>query len=512
MKTAILRMVAAGALMLGGLARADVKPASVFGDHAVLQREKPIAVWGLADAGEKVTVQLGEVERSTTADEQGRWRVDLPAMKAGGPVQMKIDGKNSVRFNDLLIGDVWVCSGQSNMEFTVKGASNAKEAIAAADQPKIRLLTVPRKASFGQPQDSQPGQWQVCTAETVRGFSAVGYFFGRNLHQKLDVPIGLIASSWGGTPAESWTSAPALNAEPMFAQLVSNFEKKMAEYPAAKANHDQAMAAWETENRDKPKNQQSKKPAAPAGPDSPYAPAGLFNGMIQPLVPYSIKGAIWYQGESNAGRAAAYRTLLPVLIRDWRTAFGQGDFPFLVVQLANYMEAAKQPVENSGWAELREAQLLTARNVPNVGLAVIVDVGEAKDIHPKNKQAVGDRLALAARKIAYGEDVLHSGPILRKMQIDGSTVTLQFDQAKGLKIADPNETGKPLPFAVAGEDKQWHAATARIEGDNVVLESDAVQRPVAVRYAWSNNPDSALLYNEADLPASPFRTDEPSAQ
>ncbi len=509
MKPSFIPTVLAGVLVsVSAVTWADVKPATVFTDHAVLQRGMAIPVWGVADAGEKVTVKIGASQAQATTDADGKWRVDLPAMEAGGPLEMTIAGNNTITLQDILVGDVWLCSGQSNMEFSVGRSINAADEIAAADHPQIRLLNVPRRATFGQVQSDQAGKWEVCSPATVKNFSAVGYFFGRDLNKALDVPIGLIGSSWGGTPAESWTSAKALNGNELFANRVPDYDKNLANYPAAKAKYDEALKTWQEENKDKPKNEQSKKPAAPQGPDNAWAPSALYNGMIHPLVPYGLKGAIWYQGESNAGKADAYRTLLPLMIGNWREVFGQGDFTFLVVQLANFMDPSEQPMQPGAWPELREAQLLTGQNTPNVGMAVIIDIGEAKDIHPKNKQDVGKRLAMAAEKIAYGRDVVFTGPTFKEMKVADGKAVLTFDSAEGMTAKDPNNTGRPLPFAVAGEDQQFHPATATIEGNQITMSSDAVANPVAVRYAWSNNPNSALLYNAAGLPASPFRTDD----
>ncbi len=505
-----LRLMFIGLLFLAATAvQAEVKPASVFTDHAVLQRGKPIPIWGTADPGEWVTVRLaGNEAAPVAADPQGNWRAILPAMEAGGPHELTVIAGNTVTISDVLIGDVWICSGQSNMEWPLRATRNGEEEVKAANYPQIRLLLVPNVANAEAPQTQLEARWQVCTPDTARGFSAVGYFFGRHLHHELEVPIGLIDSAWGGTQAEAWTPRSTLDASEVTRPFVQRYEKALAVHDEAMKKYQEALKAWEEQNKDKPRNQRSNRPRAPMGPTNPHAPAALYNGMIHPLVPYAITGAIWYQGESNVDRAEAYYTVLPRLIQGWREAFGQGDFPFLIVQLANYTEPATQPVQAGGWPEVRDAQLYTARTVPNTGLAVTIDIGEAKDIHPRNKQDVGRRLALLAEKIAYGREVVCTGPTLKDIQINGNEVTLTFDAAKGLEARDPNQTGKPLPFALAGEDKQFHAATARIEGNRVILTSDAVANPVAVRYAWSNNPDSALLYNSADLPASPFRTDD----
>ncbi|HUS81099.1 MAG TPA: sialate O-acetylesterase, partial [Armatimonadota bacterium] len=352
-----------------------------------------------------------------------------------------------------------------------------------------------------------------CSPATVGGFSAAAYFFGRKLHQEVGVPIGLINTSWGATPAEAWTSLEKLQSNPLFQPILDAWEQRIADYPEAlRKYNEETVPAWEkkVEEAKAAGQEPPRKPNAPDGPDSARRPANLFNSMINPIVGLAIKGAIWYQGESNAGGGYLYRTLLPAMIEDWRGRWGQGDFPFLIVQLANFTRIVEQPAE-APWADVRESQLLTALNVPNCGLAVTIDVGEALDIHPRNKQAVGDRLALWALGTTYGEDIVYSGPIYTSMEVEGTKIRLHFDHVGGglttMATENAPDPGKLVGFQIAGEDRQWVWADASIDGDTVLVGSDAVPAPVAVRYAWAANP-ICNLFNAEGLPASPFRTDD----
>jgi sialate O-acetylesterase len=392
------------------------------------------------------------------------------------------------------------------MQWIVSSLPSAKDEIAAANFPKIRLFTVTR--AVGEPKPYELGKgWAECSPTTVGSFSAVGYFFGRELHKSLDgVAIGLVASSWGGTPCESWTSQAALEANPEFKSILDRYAGQLKEYPEKKKEYDAALAKYEeavkkaTTDGTKP----PAKPMAPVGPDSPYRPSGLWSAMIQPLTPMAIRGVIWYQGEANASRGQQYRTLFPAMITDWRKQWGLGDFPFLFVQLANFRERAAQPGE-SGWAELRDAQLSTLR-VPATAMAVAIDIGEAGNIHPANKQDVGKRLCLGALKVAYGRDLVYSGPIYQSMKVEGNKVRLTFAHTgKGLEA----KGGELKGFAIAGADKKFVWAKAAIDGQTVVVSADEVAAPVAVRYGWADNPE-CTLYNADGLPASPFRTDGPT--
>jgi|LSQX01.2.fsa_nt_gb sialate O-acetylesterase len=485
---------------------AAVSTPSIFGDHMVLQQKKTLPVWGKADPGEQVTVTLGTNSRKTQACAEGNWRVDLPKMKAGGPYELKIQGAgNSLLFSDVLIGEVWLGSGQSNMQWAVKDSNNAEREIANAHYPKIRLFYVKRTVATS-PQEDCEGEWKLCSPETLPEFSAVLYYFGRELHQQLDdMPMGLIHTSWGGTPAESWTSRPMLESDPALVGLVNKWDKLLAEYPEAKAAYDEALAAWEVEAEQAKAEEKEapKKPKAPAGPEDPWLASGLYNAMIAPLVPYAIQGAIWYQGESNANRAYQYRTLFPAMITDWRNSWGQGDFPFHFVQLANFTDINEEPVE-SDWAELREAQTMTLA-LRKTGMATIIDIGEAKDIHPRNKQDVGKRLALNALAKDYGKRVPFSGPMYKSMRVRKNEITINFTHTYGGISARDGE--KLTGFAIAGADKKFVWADAVIKGKTVVVSSPEVDEPVAVRYAWSHNPVCNLINSEA-LPASPFRTDD----
>lgn len=473
-------------------AQADVRLSSVFSDHMVLQRGMKVPVWGWANEGETVTVEFrGQKTVATTVN--GKWMVRLPSLKAGGPDTMKVTGKNSVVIRDVLVGEVWVCSGQSNMEFPLSASFESKTAIDTAANPNIRLFTVPKlKAEF--PVSNVAAQWQECNPDTVKGFSAVGYFFGRDLQKALNVPVGLIHTSWGGSPAEVWMSQDVLVSNPAYQRDI------LDAYPEQLKWYQNELAKWEKETADLAK--EGKQPAR-GRPWPTWKPTELYNGMIAPLLPYAIKGAIWYQGESNAGRAWQYRTLFADMIRNWRRDWNQGDFTFLAVQLAPFMKVQPEPQE-SAWAELREAQLLTTQALPKYGMAVITDVGDPVDIHPTKKEPVGGRLALAARGIAYGEKIEYSGPVYKNMKIDGNTIVLSFDHAKsGLEARGGELTG----FAIAGSDHKFVWAKAEIKGNKVVVSSPSVAQPVAVRYGWADCP-VVNLWNKDGLPATPFRTDD----
>lgn len=491
-------------------ASAEVKPHALFSDNMVLQQGVPINVWGTARAGERITVKVATQEVSAVADSAGRWSVKLEAMKAGGPLSMTIAGENSITLKNVMAGEVWIASGQSNMQWPVRAATNAEQEIAAADHPNLRLFTVPRVVA-SKPQDEITGKWEVCTPQTVGDFSAVAYFFGRDLQKALDVPVGMIHTSWGGTPAEAWTSMAVLEGDPAFKSILDSWTARFKDYRSVVDKHvktySNTVREW-LESADAA--EAAGKPIGPPKVDfpadprlSPHRPAGLYNAMIHPLLPYAIKGAIWYQGESNAGRAFEYRKLFPAMIRNWREDWKLGDFPFLFVQLAPYQRTPDTPPEGT-WPELREAQLLTMLNVPNTAMVVITDVGEEKDIHPKTKQPVGARLALAAGALGYGEKIEYSGPIYKAMKRDGNTIVLSFDHVGGGLVAK----GGPLKgFTIAGADGKFVDARAEIVGDTVVVSSPRVAEPVAVRYGWTNCP-VVNLWNKADLPASPFRTDD----
>ena len=479
-------------------ARAEVKPNSLFSDGAVLQQGVAVPVWGTAKDGEKVTVKFQQQTVTATAKD-GRWLVRLKPLKAGGPFTLSVAGENnSVVISNVLVGEVWLCSGQSNMGFQLSRAANAAEAIAAARDPQLHLFTVPRGA-MDTPSTDAPARWEESSPETAPTFSAVAWFFGRDLRQALHVPVGVINSSVGGTPAEAWTSRAALEADPELKQILERYADNVKNYDpeAAAAKHKQALEQHKAAAA-KAKAAGEKAPAAPRAPADPRhgtgRPGCLYNGMIAPLQPYAIAGAIWYQGEANSGRATEYRTLFPAMIRNWRKAWGQGEFPFLFVQIAPHERMSP---------EIREAQLLSWQKVPRTGMVVITDIGSETDIHPTQKEPVGARLVLAARAIAYGEKITYSGPVYASMKVEGQRAVLSFTHIGSGLLA---KGGDLKGFTIAGADGHFTSATATIEGDKVIVSNPAVAKPVAVRYGWANTPD-VNLFNKEGLPATPFRTD-----
>ncbi|MHB0999456.1 MAG: sialate O-acetylesterase [Armatimonadota bacterium] len=474
MFSALLVTVAA---VIAAPVSASVKPNPLFSTNAVLQRNIPVPVWGDACDGEKVTVKFNGQKASTTA-KGGRWMVKLAPMPAGGPYTMTISGDNSIEIANVMVGEVWICSGQSNMQMQLFLTDNAESAVQTADDPMMRLFTVPvstapkpqrdfaSKASVFHDYDMYMlmhgktkeivSEWEIASPESAKEFSAVGYYFARELRKHLNVPVGIINASLGATTTESWTN------------------------PEAFADKSLRLVDWPEPNK----------------------PGQLYNGMISPLVPYAIRGAIWYQGESNTGTSYDYRKTFPAMINSWRKVWGQGDFPFLFTQIAPWQKIDPEPAE-SAWAELREAQLLSSKSVPNTAMAVITDSGDQIEIHPKKKEPVGVRLALAARALAYGEKVVYSGPTYRSMTIKGDRIVLEFDNiGSGLMAKGGDLTG----FAIAGDDRKFVWAHASIQGGRVVVSSPQVDHPVAVRYGWANYP-VVNLYNKESLPASPFRTD-----
>lgn len=610
-----------------------VKVAKIFSDNMVLQRGVNAPVWGTATPGEKIVAEINGLISSTITSSEGKWMVHLPEFSAGGPYILTIKGDNEVKFNDIMFGDVWVASGQSNMEWRLENSNNAEEELKGANLPDIRLFYVPKRVGKTPKDDLEGGRWDKCTPELAKSFSAVAYFFGRELYNDLNVPIGLINCNWGGTPAEAWASAEILKTLPEYKDRIIDLENgpnweddipannergiekneliktslKGLELGVHKVNYNSndwpAVIApnWEEELDgivwmrkviEIPKEYKGKElrfdlgridnlatvyfnevelgttsspyfteytvPAklakagknviavrllhrwavpnflgpeermklyAPSGavledlagpwkykvglePAFPeikgysHYPASLYNGMLHAIVPFGIKGVIWYQGESNAGRAYEYRALFQAMIEDWRVRWGMDYFPFLFVQLANFMDIPEQPQEDA-WAELREAQFMALR-LPNTGMAVTIDIGEMFDIHPRNKQDVGHRLALAAKKIAYKQDIVYSGPLYKSMEINGQDIEIAFDHiGKGLQVKGEKLTG----FQIAGKDKKFYWAKAQIVGGEVFVSSDKVKSPVAVRYGWAINPE-CNLFNKNGLPASPFRTDD----
>jgi sialate O-acetylesterase len=525
---------------------AEVRMPAIFGDHMVLQEQAKLPVWGWAAPGEKITVTFKDQKQSTVAAADGHWRVDLkPVAVASDAGTLTVAGSdNTLVFTDVLVGDVWITSGQSNMEFGLQTDSRGQQAIAKAKDSQLRFFFVPWATAL-QPQTNigrivppSPlnGQWLVCSPETMgsnwawHGFSAVGYYFAQAIRQATGHPLGMIATYKGGTPAQAWTSISGLEKDAALGhyitahqEIVDNLAVAKAAYPKRYADYQSALKAWNV-SAEKAKAAgetvaPQSTPKAPVQPDGGTgAPGNLFNGMVSPLIPFAIKGVIWYQGEGNGDNmqlATEYVTLFPALIRDWREQWGQGDFPFLFVQLPNINRVARVPSEGR-WPWVREAQLKTL-SLPNTGMAVTIDIGEAENLHPPDKFYVGQRLALAARHIACGEDLIYSGPIFEAMTIEGNKIRLKFkDVAAGLKIGTPppKADGKTIPasaelsgFGIAGADQKFVWAKAAIEGDSVVVYSDKIQQPLAVRYDWGQNP-SGNLYNAAGLPASPFRTDD----
>ena len=485
-------------------ARAEVKLPGLFTDNMVLQEGMRVPVWGWADDGEEVTVSFRGKKVSATAKD-GKWMLKLPGNKAGGPDTLTVEGKNKIERKNVLVGEVWICSGQSNMEWPLNRAFESEKEIAISTNPNLRLFAVPKLKANEPVTDVKADsaiQWEECNPATVQGFSAVAYYFGRDLQKARGVPVGLIHTSWGGSPAEVWIREAVLAANPEYQRdILDTYSDNSKRYQAQ-------LAKWEEEAEELKK---AGKEPPPGRPRPPWKPAELYNGMIAPLIPYAIKGAIWYQGESNADRAWQYRTLFPDLIRNWRRDWGQGDFAFLAVQLAPYDKNKKRPVEeitaapgDSDWAELREAQLHAAKVLPNAGLAVITDVGDKDDIHPTKKEPVGGRLALLARGIAYGEKIDYSGPIYRSAQPKADKIILSFDHVGGGLEA---RGGRLRGFAVCGADRKFVWANAEIDHDKVVVGSPQVEKPVAVRYGWADYP-FVNLFNREGLPASPFRTDD----
>ncbi len=486
-------------VVIGASSMASVRLPAILGDNMVLQQKTDAPVWGWADPQETVKVKgsWAEAEVTTQADSDGKWLIKLPTPAAGGPFTVTIAGSNTINLQNVLVGVVWVCSGQSNMQWTVRNSNNSEAEIAAANYPQIRLFSVARTVAE-TPQSDCKGSWQPCTPETIPDFSAVAYYFGRDLNKQLDIPVGLIHTSWGGTPAESWTRKEILAADEDLVPILKRFDAALVQYPAAMEEYKtktleewkQKAEAAKAEGKEAP-----RRPNPPTGPDNPWRPAGLYNAMIAPLIPFAIEGAIWYQGESNAGRAWQYQKLFPAMINNWRADWGRGDFPFYFVQIAPY--TGQNP-------DIREAQLMTFKTVPNTGIVVTTDIGDPKDIHPRNKQDVGRRLALWALSKNYGlKDIVPSGPIYREMKIEGDKIRIFFDFAGNGLLA---RNGDLTHFTIAEEGKDFVPATAVIDGSTVVVSAQGVKAPVAVRFAWENAPEPNL-FNKEGLPASPFRTD-----
>jgi sialate O-acetylesterase len=508
----------AAAAFAAGTARAELKPHELFTDNMVIQRDREAPVWGTAAAGSEVAVSLGDTAVKATADKDGKWMAKLPALKAAKGLELKIEGDGKkLAFKNVALGDVFICSGQSNMEWRLAQLpkdDQGKKVAAEATNDNLRLFHVGNKTSY-VPLNTLPAptktdhQWLPCNPETAYTFSAVAYFFGREVAKTQNVVVGLISTNWGGTICEAWCSKEGLAAVPSlnyFNEKIDAITKKdPAELDKA---HEKALVDWKVavekvKAENKAKNENKPLPRQPQHPkNNPNQPTVLYNAMIQPLLPFAIKGAIWYQGESNASRAQEYRTLFPAMITDWRKKWGY-DFPFFAVQLAPFRADGSEKVS---YAELRDAQFHATKKLKDVGIAVITDAGDETDIHPQRKQPVGERLALAARAIAYGEKVEFSGPQYAEQKVEGDKVVLSFTHlGGGLEAKGETLHG----FTLCGEDRVFHPAKAVIQGDTVVLTSDKVTKPVAARFGWVNFAKPELnFFNKAGLPAVPFRTDD----
>lgn len=497
-------------LATAATALADVKVPTVIGDRMVLQRDLAAPIWGWAAPGEEVSVEFAGQKKAAVAGADGAWKVKLDPLPASAEGRtLTIRGKNVLELKDVLVGEVWLCSGQSNMQFDVAQSYEAELVMAAAKYPRIRMISVPQVASQ-KPLTEFKGQWEAVSPATVGRFSGVGYFFGRRIHEIIDIPVGLIDNSWGGSAAEAWVRRDVLEAHERYGPMLKRWDEQVATWDPAKAKaaYEQQVRKWEADveqakSAGKPLPQKPRMSGSPEG--SNHRPANLYQGVLNPVIGYGIKGAIWYQGESNAGRAYQYRHLFPLMIKNWRDVWGQGDFSFYWVQLADFMAESPEPAD-CAWAELREAQTLTMAALPNTGEAVIIDVGEGRDIHPRNKQTVGDRLARWALAKDYGIPMNHRSPAFKSCAAKGEKLVLTFDHVgAGLYAFDVQEA---RGFTVAGEDRKFVAAQARITGkDTIEVWSDKVKAPLAARYAWANNP-VCNVYSREGLPATPFRTDD----
>ncbi len=488
--------------------RGEVLLPDVISDSMVLQRNAIVPIWGKAEPGEVITVRFAGQTKQATAKSDGTWSVNLSPLRASAtPAPMTIEGRNKIALENILVGEVWLVSGQSNMQWRLFESSEGEKAVADANHPEIRLFNVSRQVAF---KHAPPplATWQPCTPETVREFSAAGYYFARELLKTLQVPIGVINSSYGGSQAEAWTPEAYLLASDDLRPTVERSKVWDDERPQVKAKYDEQIRKWR-EDADKAKAAGARPQPSPSVPDAlrEYRKASsIYSGMIEPLIPFRIRGAIWYQGESNVERAEQYLILLPTMIKAWRERWGFGDFPFGIIQLPNYRRIEDEPTDDA-WSHLREAQRLAALNTPKTGLIVTIDIGEANDIHPRNKLDVGRRMARWALSDVYGQKLTRSGPTFSKATISGSKVILTFkDVGTGLRVRG----GETLQeFAIAGQDRKWVWAEAKIIGkDRVEVWSPSVPKPVAVRYGFNNNPKNANLTNDTGLPAAPFRTDD----
>jgi sialate O-acetylesterase len=500
--------------LLVATSQAELKLAALFSDGMVLQSEQKVPVWGWADPGAEVTVSFAGMEKTAKAGSDGKFMVRLKKMKASAESQSLVvkAADESVEVRNVLVGEVWLCSGQSNMQWPVKQSKDFEKEKDAARYPEIRMFLTDRNKSL-EPLADCTGSWNVCTPDNVGEFSATAYFFGREIHKELDVPVGLIRSCWGGTRIEAWSPMASLEQFPEAVEYKTTQDMLADKYDEATEEKRFAKKLEEWESKvTQAKAEGKKKPRRPKKRIHPHKsqnyPANLYNAMINPLVPYGLRGVIWYQGEANAHsvpQATLYRDLLENLVVQWRKDWDE-KFSFYAVQLVNFKKVQEEPVEDTGWAFIRESFLKFHKEVPNVGIAIGIDVGEAKNIHPKNKQAIGFRLAQQALAKTYKKDIVAGGPIYKSMKKDENRIVIRFDDI-GSGLVE--QGGEPLKtFAIAGEDKQFVAARAAIVGDTVVVSSSEVPDPVAVRYAWADNPEGCNLFNKEGFPASPFRTDD----
>ena len=492
---------------------AELRTPAVIGNHMVLQQNHLNPIWGWDKPNTPVEVKISEQSHKTVSDTQGYWQVTLSPMKASSsPLIMNIDGSSSLTYKNILVGEVWLCSGQSNMGWSLGQADDKDLESLGAHYPHLRLISIPQVGTQ-EPQNNFKGQWDEVSPSSAIAFSAVGYLFGRRLHQVLGVPVGLIDNAWGGSACEAWIPRDRLTKLAVAKPYIDQWEKTEAHYDFEKLQtaYQEKLKAWQNRqiaDRKAGKTKAEKKPRAPRNQMAgQHRPANLFNGVLNPIVRYGIKGAIWYQGESNAERAHAYREVFPLMIQSWRDAWKQGDFSFYWVQLADYREEMDNPVSES-WPELREAQTMTLDKLKNVGEAVIIDTGEGRDIHPRNKQTVANRLVRHALAKDYGFGIPHQSPRYNSMKVLDNKIIIKFDHVgTGLYCFDSH---KPQGFAICGKDQKFVWAEAKLVGkDSIEVWSSEIKNPVAVRYAWMNNPVCNLYRKDGSvtLPATPFRTD-----
>ena len=507
MKSTLCLVLTWAALVLGaGALPGAVKLPPHFSDHMVLQREMKVPIWGAADAGESVSVEFAGQKQTAPADADGKWRIDLGPMAASAESRtLVITGTKTaepVKFDDVLVGEVWLCSGQSNMDFTMAktekyyfaGVNDEAQEVAAANYPKIRMFTGGWSRTY-ELQTTVAGTWRVCSPETVREFSAIGYFFARDLQKEINIPIGIITETYGASTAQAWIRREAIAASPQLKPVLDEFDAKVKAYTPPT---EEELKPWhDAVDRDKAEGKRPPRRPRPDPVQDQHNPTVLFNGMIAPIVPYAIRGVLWYQGESITAPKELFPLWNETLITDWRKLWGY-EFPFFFVQLA----ALKA---NSNTPAVREEQAW-ALALPNTGMAVTIDIGDPDNVHPKNKQEVGARLARLALARTYGRDVEYAGPVYESMQVEGGAIRLKFSHLAGGLVA---RGGELKTFVIAGSDLKFVPASARIEGDTVAVSSPEVASPVAVRYAWENYPEGCNLYNAAGLPAAPFRTDRP---